>query len=256
MGILGTAGTIGMAGGPALGGSITIHFSQDAMFYSSSFLAMASIIILLGTKETLSTKKKFTPSMLKVKKNDLFEPKVLTPCLVMALCAFSFGAVYTVIPDFGEYVGIRNKGLLFTYFTVASLLVRLMGGKASDYYGRARVLRISTLLLSVAMLTIGMAKNNVTLMLGVSLYGLAHGITSPTLLAWASDLSDHERKGRGLASLYIFMEFGIGIGAFASGLIYANDSSHFILTFMTCGLLSSIAFIYLVAGKMPTTVQA
>jgi MFS family permease len=251
MGVLGTAGTLGMAGGPALGGAITNHFSQEVMFYCSSALAMISILVLLSIRETLVTKSKFKLSMLKVKKHDLFEPKVLTPCLVMVLCAFSFGTVYTVIPDFGEYVGIRNKGLLFTYFTVASLTVRLIGGKASDYFGRSQVLKFSTILMAIAMIAVGTAENSGMLIVGVTLYGLAHGITSPTLLAWATDLSDVEHKGRGLASLYIFMEMGIGLGAFISGFIYANDSSNFIFTFLTCASLSAVAFIYLITGKLP-----
>jgi len=129
MGILGTIGTVGMAGGPALGGFITNHLSQSWMFYCSSALALISIMVLFSIKETLIAKSKFRPSMLRVNRKDIFEPRVLTPCLVMVLCAFSFGTLYTVIPDFGEYVGIRNKGLLFTYFTIASLLVRLVGGK-------------------------------------------------------------------------------------------------------------------------------
>jgi MFS family permease len=256
MGVLGTAGTVGMAGGPALGGVITNHFSQEAMFYCSSALALTSILILLGIKETLKSKVRFAPAMLKVRRQDIFEPKVLTPCLVMVLCAFSFGAVYTVIPDFGEHVGIRNKGLLFTYFTIASLMVRLLGGKASDYYGRSQVLKFSTVLLTVAMILIGLSETKLMLIVGVSIYGLAHGTTSPTLLAWASDLSDHRHKGRGLASLYIFMEMGIGLGAFISGLIYANDSSHFILTFLACAFLSGIAFIYLMVGRIPMQVVA
>lgn len=256
MGFLGTAGTIGMAGGPALGGTITNQFSQEAMFYCSSFFALCSIIILIGIKETLTTKKKFSKSMLKINKADLFEPRVLTPCLVMVLCAFSFGAVYTVIPDFGEFTGIRNKGLLFTYFTVASLLVRFIGGKASDYYGRAQVLKISTVVLTTAMLIIGMAETSFGLILGVSLYGFAHGITSPTLLAWASDLSDENRKGRGLASLYIFMEMGIGLGAFISGFIYSNNSANFIYTFFACALLSALAFLYLMTRRAPIVIQS
>lgn len=255
MGFLGTAGTIGMAGGPALGGAITNNFSQETMFYCSSLFAMSSILILVGIKETLSSKKRFNPQMLKVKRQDMFEPRVLTPCLIMVLCAFSFGAVYTVIPDFGEFVGIRNKGLLFTYFTIGSLLVRLLGGKASDYYGRAQVLKMSTVLLTIAMVIIGTAESSFVLIVGVSVYGLAHGITSPTLLAWASDLSDNEHKGRGLASLYIFMEMGIGLGAFISGFIYGNDSSNFIITFLACALLSASAFIYLIAGKIPLQTQ-
>ncbi len=256
MGFLGTAGTIGMAGGPALGGAITNQVSLEAMFYCSSFFALSSILILLGIKETLSTKKKFSRSMLKINRSDLFEPRVITPCLIMGLCAFSFGAVYTVIPDFGEYVGIRNKGLLFTYFTLASLLVRFIGGKASDYYGRAQVLRFSTVLLTTAMVVISMADSSIILIAGIFMYGLAHGITSPTLLAWASDLSDPERKGRGLSSLYIFMELGIGVGAFSSGLIYGNDSNHFLTTFLVCALLSGSAFVYLMAGKIPIRARA
>lgn len=250
MGFLGTAGTIGMAGGPALGGTITNQISLEAMFYCSSLFALISILILVGIKETVSEKKKFSLSLLKVNRFDLFEPRVLMPCLVMVLCAFSFGSLYTVIPDFGEFVGIRNKGLLFTYFTVASLLVRLLGGKASDYYGRAQILRLSTVLITISMILIGIADSNVTLIIGVFVYGLAHGITSPTLLAWASDLSDENHKGRGIASLYIFMEMGIGLGAFLSGFIYGNDSSNFFITFLTCAMLSAIAFAYLMMTKI------
>lgn len=253
MGYLGTAGTLGMAGGPAIGGAIANQFSLNAMFYCSSFFALSSIMILIGIKETVAEKKKFSTAMLKMGKKDIFEPRVLTPCLVMVLCAFSFGAVYTVIPDFGEFVGIRNKGLLFTYFTGASLLVRLIGGRASDYYGRAFVLRFSTLLITAAMLTIGMADEKLVLIAGVTIYGLAHGITSPTLLAWATDLSDPAHKGRGVASLYIFMEMGIGLGAFLSGWIYENDPTHFIFTFSVCAFLSTVAFVYLI--RSPLSVQ-
>lgn len=256
MGFLGTAGTIGMAGGPALGGTITNQISLDAMFYCSSFFALSSILILAGIKETLPAKVKFSPMLLKVRKDDFFEPRVLIPCMVMVLCTFAFGTVYTVIPDFGEFVGIKNKGLLFTYFTAASLLVRFLGGKASDIYGRAHVLKYSTIIITIAMLTIGMADTSVMLILGVFIYGLGHGITAPTLMAWASDLSDDKRRGRGLASLYIFMEIGIGVGAFTSGIIYSNDPSRFITTFFVCALFSGSAFVYLITRKQVLSVPS
>lgn len=93
---------------------------------------------------------------------------------------------------------------------------------------------------------LGFGTTKLDLIIGIMIYGLGHGITSPTLLAWTSDLSDDAHKGRGIASLYIFMELGIGIGAFASALIYANDPSKFLATFLTCSLLSTIAFVFLV----------
>jgi MFS family permease len=245
MGILGTAGALGMGAGPAIGGMLAIHFGISAMFYCSSVFALLSIVILANIRETLVERQKFTPGVLAISRTDLFEPRVLTPCLVMVLCSYAYGAVYTVIPDFGEAVGIRNKGLLFAAFTFASLVVRLIGGKASDRFGRKPVLFVSTSFIAISMLIIAFAETSTQLITGMTLYGFAQGATSPTLLAWAADLSHVNYKGRGIASLYIFMEFGIGIGAFASGLIYANQSSNFLLTFGVCGGLALLAFGYL-----------
>jgi MFS family permease len=245
MGLLGTAGAVGMAAGPAIGGTLANNAGLDAMFYCSSAFALISILIILGMKETLVAKHRFSLHHLKIDKHDLFEPRVWTPCLIMALCAYSYGALFTVIPDFGEHLGIRNKGLLFTCLTVASLLVRLLGGKASDLYGRKAILRLSTVVMVIAMLIIAFSASPFQLIVGVTIYGFAQGVTSPTLLAWATDLSPVTRKGRGVSSLYIFMEFGIGVGAFLSGIIYANQTEHFDNTFLVCGLLSGLAFLYL-----------
>lgn len=251
MGLLGTAGAVGMAAGPAIGGMLANRAGLDVMFYCSSAFGLISVAIIAGMKETLSAKHKFSVTHLKMKRGDLFEPRVWVPCLVMALCAYSYGALFTVIPDFGEYVGIRNKGLLFTCLTVASLLVRLLGGKASDRYGRQAVLRISTLLMVAAMITIATSTTSLQLITGIAIYGVAQGVTSPTLLAWATDLSPFDRKGRGVSSLYILMEFGIGTGAFFSGIVYGNDTAHFDNTFLLCALLAGIAFVFLVFKRAP-----
>lgn len=245
MGLLGTAGAVGMASGPAIGGMLANRAGLDVMFYCSSAFALISVLIITGMRETLQTKQSFRLSHLSVRSKDIFEPSVWVPCCIMTLCAYSYGALFTVIPDFGEHVGIRNKGLLFSCLTVASLLVRLVGGKASDIYGRKAVLRISTVVMVVAMLIIATSVTSSQLIIGVSLYGFAQGVTSPTLLAWATDLSPENRKGRGVSSLYIFMEFGIGMGAFLSGLVYGNDAGHFDDTFLLCGLLAGFAFIFL-----------
>jgi MFS family permease len=52
MGFIGTAGAIGMASGPAIGGAVANQFGLHAMFYFSSFFAFVAIAITLGLKET------------------------------------------------------------------------------------------------------------------------------------------------------------------------------------------------------------
>lgn len=256
VGLLGTSGTLGMAGGPAIGGLLANQYGINAMFYCSSAFALLSVAILTNIRETLKEKHPVSIALLKINKADLFEPRVLVPCIIMVLCAYSYGAVLTVIPDFGAYVGIKNKGLLFTYFTAASFLVRLLGGKASDRWGRKPVLSVSSLTIACAMLIIAFANTHLQLLAGIALYGIGHGATSPTLLAWATDLSDTHFKGRGIASLYIFMELGIGLGAFISGFVYSNQSSNFFITFTICSSLAALAFLHLTFSRPPVKISS
>jgi MFS family permease len=238
-----------MASGPAIGGAVANQLGLNAMFYFSSSFAFVAIAITLSLKETLKERHKVSFALLKIKKEDLFEPLVIAPCLVMVLAAFPYGAVYTLLPDLGQHLGVHNKGVLFAYLTVASLLVRLIAGKASDIYGRVPVLKVTVLLIMVSMIVVGFADSSWMLIIGVSIYGLAQGATSPTLLAWATDLSSNEHRGRGIASLYISMEMGIGLGALLSGWVYGNSPSRFLFCFVIAAALSSIAFIYLLTKK-------
>jgi MFS family permease len=152
-------------------------------------------------------------------------------------------------PDYSNVIGIKNKGLLLTYLTVASLAVRLIGGKASDRWGRKPVLAVSATTMAIGMFVTSVAESKLQLITGIVIYGFSQGITSPTLLAWATDLSNPEKKGRGVSSLYIFMELGIGLGAFFSGLVYANKSDNIFATFVICSTLAAIAVIFLSAER-------
>ena len=60
MGISSVFGTMGMASGPAIGSEIALRYSLDVMFYTSSALAILSILILIGMKETLPNPKNLT----------------------------------------------------------------------------------------------------------------------------------------------------------------------------------------------------
>ncbi len=249
MGFIGTAGAIGMASGPAIGGLVANQFGLTTMFYLSSFFAFVSILIALTLKETLTQRHKVSFALFKLKKEDLFEPLVIAPCIVMLLAAYAYGAMYTLLPDLGHHLGINNKGILFSYLTIASLLVRLLAGKASDIFGRVPVLKISVLFIVVSMAIISLSSAGWMLIMGICIYGLAQGSTSPTLLAWVTDLSTDEHRGRGIASLYISMEFGIGMGALISGWVYGNSSANFFISFAICSVLAAIALIYLFAKR-------
>lgn len=248
MGLIGMLGSLGMAMGPAIGGIVSREYGVNAMFYLSSLCGFTAAAIVVAMKETLTTKRDFHLSMLKINREDIFEPRVILPAAIMGLAMFAYGTVLTLMADMGEHLGIHKKELLFTCFTITSLAIRLIAGKASDKYGRPPVMIFSCVVIMVSMSMIAVSQTQTMLIAAVCLYGLGQGSVSPTLLAWATDLSEGRHKGRALASLYIFMELGIGVGALVSGWMYtdpADGDFDFFLPFVTCSVLAGIAFVTL-----------
>lgn len=245
-GLLGLAGSLGMAAGPALGGTIANQFSLNTMFYASSFAAFLAVAVIARMHETVENPHRFHAGLLKISRKSIFEPRVLHPSIVMMFSVIPFGMILTIIPDFSEFLGIKNKGLFFTSFTLSSLAIRFLAGRASDKYGRINILRVSTLLLVMSMVLVGAAGSSAALLLAGALFGVATGMNSPTVFAWTIDLSHPEHRGRAMATMYIALEIGIGFGALLSGWLYNNDSANFKYTFWAGAAMGLLAFLYLV----------
>ncbi len=256
LGLLGFFGSSGMAIGPAVGSEIAMQFNIEAMFQTASVLSILSVAIFIGMKESLQEREKFRFSLLKISTEDLFEPRVTNPCIVMILTLYAFGTILILIPDFSEYLGIENKGLFFVYMTVSSLISRLLAGNAADKYGRVIMLRIAVFLALCGLLGIAFSQSATMLFISASILGLGIGINAPTIFAWAVDLSNPKYKGRGLASLFIALELGVGIGSLSSGWLYKNNPENFKFTFLVSCLFCFMAFLYLLRLKNVSQVKS
>ncbi|MEP1093963.1 MAG: MFS transporter [Cyclobacteriaceae bacterium] len=249
MGILSFFGMTGMGIGNYIGGEIAIHFSIDTLFFISAAVALSSVLVLLGMKETLQDRQKFSPSLLKINFSDLYEPTVLTPTVVMMLVTFSFGVAVSLAPDLSKSLGVANKGLFFAYFTATSLVARVVGGKLSDRYGRRIVLMVATLTLGTGSVYTGLASNPNELFTGALILGAGYGLSSPAIFAWATDLAPTEFRGRGFSTVFMALEIGIGMGAFLGGWLYKGDIKNLPMIFGGSGSLAYLAFIYLIFRK-------
>ncbi|WP_373513152.1 MFS transporter [Persicitalea sp.] len=246
LGIYGMAVSVGAALGPAIGSWIAIAFSLNALFYTSSFAAFLSIAILLNMKETLPNPSRLSWEAFKITRKDVFEPRVFSPSLVVFLTYFSFGAVLTLIPDFSDSLGLHNHGLFFLVYTLTSLFIRLVAGRVSDRYGRVEVIVVGCSMLIIAMLCTGFATSTELFFTGAVFFGFATGILSPILSAWTVDLSEENGRGRAMATMYISMEAGIGLGALLSAAIFANDVARLPLAFSVMAGFGLMALFYAV----------
>ena len=225
MGLLGVTGTLGMAAGPALGDWLAAHFTINTLFYCSSGIALVSVLVQGTLTETLpaAQRQRFRWHLLRLKLEEVIEPRVLRPALVTLLCLFPFGAVLTVVPDQSRFLELPNRGLFYIAYTVSSLLVRLLAGRASDRFGRVRVLRWSAGILALSLALLTFLATPTSFLLAALVFGIGTGLNSPTLYAWTVDLSHPAHRGRAVATMYIALEVGIGLGALLAGWIFDNQ---------------------------------
>ncbi|MCB9290980.1 MAG: MFS transporter [Lewinellaceae bacterium] len=250
MGILGVSMNIGASLFPPVGSWLAGAFSLNGMFFASSGLALVSILILLGLKETLEARQRFSARALQVSRGDVIEPKALAPSVVIALSYVSFGTLLTIVPDQCAHLGMANKGLFFTSFTAFSVLSRLVAGRASDRYGRVPVLKVALLLSAVSLAMMGNADTPATLLAASGALGFSTGIVGPAAFAWVIDRSPGANRGRALATAYIALEIGIGMGALFSAWAYDNNAANFPVAFYLTALMSLLGFAYVQLARL------
>ena len=248
-GIQGLFFTSGLAMGPAIGSAIKLYYSYEVLFYSSSFMAFLSISLIFRLRESLSNRQKFKMSMLKISKRDVILMDVLPPAIITFLAYFAFGMVLTLIPDWSDYLGIKNKGSFFIVFTIASLTIRFIAGKASDRVGRRKVSMVGLVILAFALILMAAFQTANGLLISGAVYGLATGILSPALNAWTTDLSPALERGKGIATMFIALEAGIGLGALLSGWMYQDNYLNIPWAMYGCSIIALVGLGYLLVKK-------
>lgn len=251
MGVLGICFSLGVSASPPLGSWMVQYFhgNPNPMFYVSAVIALGSVVILMNLKETLKEKVPFHPRLLKVTRDDIFDPLAIPSAVTMIFCYFSYGVVLTLVPDLSDHLGVANRGTFFTLFTLASITTRFTAGKLSDQWGRVPVLKISAVVIAASMATFAVAESAVLFYVASVLFGLGNGIFAPAINAWTVDLGQAERKGRALATMYIALEIAIGGGAVLAGWYFSNNMANMPAVFYFSAAMSMGGFFYLFFRK-------
>jgi len=248
MGTLGIFSAVGMGTAPFIGSEMTRIYGINSLFMSSAFLSFLAIAILFKLPETLPIieRKKFSFSLLKLTRSEIWYSKATFPAVICFLLTFISGVVLTLVPLITTQLGFKNKGIFFALYTFIALLMRLAFAKVSDQKGRIPVLFVSTLFLvaSLSVLTLlaflipnniinisiiqsfTLSLNELLFFISSILFGMGWGLNSPTLQAWTVDVSEPQHRGKGIATMFIGFEAGIGCGAIIAGYLYSHYNHH------------------------------
>lgn len=244
MGVFGTAISLGIGVGQFLGTPVTQLATLNGLFIVSGVFAIASMLIISTVKETHPAPEKLNYSVLLVRKDEIYERNVLPAAMVMFLTASCTGLIFVVTPDMSGYLGINNKGWYFVYYVISTIIVRLVAGSLSDRIGRRETLLIGISFLIMSMLLTAFSDNELSYTIASFIFGIATGISSPTLFAWTADLSPANRRGIGSGTLFIALELGILFGSASTLLLYDSTPDTIIPVFIYGASVAGVALLY------------
>lgn len=222
IGYMSLVNPLGMALGPAMGG-----FLHESMGYNPAFLASA-LVGGIGLVCLVFVEAGYVPvASLPADSTSanqfwmlLLTPRVRIPAVVLFLIGLAFGALSTFSPLFiRENQVSLSVGLFYTAAAIASFLIRLVVGRASDHLGRGPFISLSLVLYALAMGILWQSRSAIAFLLAAILEGAGAGILIPMMAALMADRSYPHERGRMFSLCMVGFDLGIALAGPVMGAI-------------------------------------
>ena len=232
--------------GPFLALSLINNYGYDQYFISNALICFVSFGLVLFLRETPESKKKDVISPFSNTKL-LFQNVTLTKTYIaMAIVASCYSVLITYVGIFaGSQAGIDNLGLFFTLFACIGGLAGILGGVASDYWGRSRVLWPAVSIFGIGLMVISFLSQlqGWALYFGAALSGIGFFGTRPILIAWVVDVADEKIAATALAMQENAIDGSYALSSFLFGLLTFHASYAVIYFFW--GLVSALSPLFI-----------
>jgi MFS family permease len=219
IGYMSLVNPIGMALGPALGGYLQASIGYTALFLLSAGLGILGILFASQVSNPVA-------DLHKLQATDnrfwqlLCSPRIRTLALVLLLVGLAFGTLSTFVPLYIKSVGADfNVGLFYTAAAIASFIIRIPTGRASDRYGRGLFVTISLIFYTVSMSLLWLANGATVFLIAGFVEGLGAGILIPMVATVVADRTLPQERGRMFGLCMVGFDVGIAIAGPVLGAI-------------------------------------
>ncbi|TSC78612.1 MAG: Major facilitator superfamily domain-containing protein 10 Tetracycline transporter-like protein [Candidatus Peregrinibacteria bacterium Gr01-1014_25] len=257
-GLIGMAFGLGFILGPFLGGLFadpTIHptFTTATPFWVAALLSLLTVFsIIFLLPETLRDRVRSPLSWLTGVRN--IQSAFRLPHLrAIFVVAFILALGFTFFTQFFQVLLVdrfafteRQIGLMFAY--VGLWIAIVQGGvtrPASRIATPTQIVRVSTLLLGIALPLLLLPTQYPALLVILPLIALAQGLTHPNILAIVSNLSGSESQGEALGIMQSLNSAAMAIPPVIAGFLAALDPQLPIIVASLCTFAGWALFVFL-----------
>lgn len=211
LGLFGVSTLTTHALAPTLGEQILHVASFQVLFGVASGFSMLGLLLAWTLPEPERAPAAATGGALAM-------PRDLRVSLAATLCCgTAFGAVMTFVPTFAADARLGPVSVFFLSYTSMAILTRLWAGRIADDFGLRRMILPGIALLALSIFALSEVDSLVTFLAAGLSFGLAQGITYPTMNAFSVDLAGAGQLGRVQAFYNGTFNLGVTSGGFLLG---------------------------------------
>ncbi len=238
IGIFGTSGLVGMAIGPMVTEPILRGFGYPAFFMTAALFSVLALLLHLPVHDPYQDQKRQQPPEAHQAAPSFFALLKTRKHLVCGSLALIFGiglaASSNFIAPLAESRSLSYVSLYYLAYSVAAVLVRLVGGKLGDRIGEKQIVPWGLFLGALALLMCPFISNN-AILLGIGfIFGTGHGLLFPALNAMAIRGEPYAVRGKVTGIFTGGIDCGSFLGAMVLGVI-AHSAGYNVL-FLCAGL--------------------
>ncbi len=214
LGMYGLSMAISTAVAPALGLAVMNALGFRPLFAVAALAALVALLIGISIKN-----RNYALSTQPLKLGELFEKMSLPASVTQFFFMITYGVVEVYVAIYAATHGLPGGGVYFICIAVATVLTRLLLGRAIDKYGEARLVYSGNAAIIAGVLLLVFAHNVPCYLLSGLLLGYSFGAVQPSLQTMAMHAVAPERRGAANSTFFVAFDLGIALGGFLAGVL-------------------------------------
>ena len=231
LGMYGLSMALSTAIAPALGLAIMNNWGFRPMFAITALVALIALLIGISIRP-----RNYSLSTSPLRLRDLFEPMSLPAAVTQFFFMMAYGVVEVYVAIYAAQHHLPGGGIYFICIAAATVLTRILLGRAVDKYGEARLVYTGNAAIIAGILCLVLFHNLPGYLLSAALLGYSFGAVQPSLQTMAMHAVPQERRGAASSTFFVAFDFGIALGGFLAGVlvkVFGYDTM-FLLMIVPC----------------------
>ena len=214
IGYMSLVNPLGLALGPALGGTMYEIWGYQPLFITASLMAAIGLwlTIRIESEGNLGDRHASRSTPPNQFWSTFLNPRVRVPATVLLLVGLAFGTLSAFMPILMQQKNIAlNAGLFYMAAALSGFIIRFPVARFSDRWGRGIFISIGMCCYGLSMALIFFAQYDYQFLLSGIAEGMGAGIVIPSVVALLADRTVSQERGYVFGLTWIGFDVGIAL---------------------------------------------